>query len=304
MNKKLGIGIVVVAFVAIAMFAGCIEIEEKAPTVTPAPTPIVTPNPTPSPTPLPEPKYSRGDILEMPLTVGERIPVVYTTTGKSYTTNKKVILDYNPLTDEYKITCVLKEGDEYYFCPDDTFYWLDRFSLERNVSAMITHVNLLTVKSWNDYQALFKHLPVEEIKSKAIWVSYDDLMRYNEKYDGEIVCYMGKVFQVSKILEDKYILLVAVTPENPDSWIIRPPKEFISFWDDNIWVNYEGERVLEDDIVFIYGEVKGLRTYEAVMGNEITIPEVDSLHMELVAKAGEWSPEIMGELMGYYYSHL
>ena len=47
MNKKLGIGIVVViAIVTVAMFAGCIE-EEKAPVATPTPSPVVTPTPTP-----------------------------------------------------------------------------------------------------------------------------------------------------------------------------------------------------------------------------------------------------------------
>ena len=51
-------------------------------------------------------------------------------------------------------------------------------------------------------------MSVEEIKSKATWISYDDLMRYNEKYDGKIVCYKGQVFQVSEILGDKYILLM------------------------------------------------------------------------------------------------
>ena len=48
MNEKLGIGIVVIAIVAVAMFSGCIE-EEKAPAVTPtpSPTPVVTPTPIP-----------------------------------------------------------------------------------------------------------------------------------------------------------------------------------------------------------------------------------------------------------------
>lgn len=59
MNKKLGIGVVVVcAIVAVAMFTGCIEEEEvpaatPTPTASPTPTPVVTPSPTPSPTPTP-----------------------------------------------------------------------------------------------------------------------------------------------------------------------------------------------------------------------------------------------------------
>ena len=76
MNKKLGIGIVVIAaIVAVTMFAGCVE-KEKAPlpTLMPTPTPVVTPSPEPSPsftpsligspspepipTEIPEPEYT------------------------------------------------------------------------------------------------------------------------------------------------------------------------------------------------------------------------------------------------------
>ena len=76
MNKKLGIGIVVIAaIVAVTMFAGCVE-KEKAPlpTLMHTPTPVVTPSPEPSPsftpsligspspepipTEIPEPEYT------------------------------------------------------------------------------------------------------------------------------------------------------------------------------------------------------------------------------------------------------
>ena len=284
MNKKLGIGIVVIAIVAVAMFTGCVE--EEAP--------ASTPNPSPTPTSVPEPKYSRGDVLEIPLTECEIIPIIYNhTTGKNYTTNKKVILDYSPLADEYKITCVLKEGDEYYFCPEDTIFWLDRFSLERNVSAKITNVNLLTVKSWEDYQAFLrssflKHLPVKEIKSKANEVGYNDLMRYNEEWVGEIIYCIGLVVQVMEISDDRYALRVYVTPQG-----LTEKYQGRSSWTNAIWVNYEGTRLLEDDLVDIWGEVKGLKTYESVGGSEITIPEIDALHIELIAEAGEewWGKE-------------
>jgi len=58
MNEKLGIGIVaIVAIVAVAMFAGCIE-EEEAPEATPTPVPTPSPMSTPAVTPSPEPSPS------------------------------------------------------------------------------------------------------------------------------------------------------------------------------------------------------------------------------------------------------
>jgi len=57
MNKKLGTGFVVVAIVAVTLFAGCIdELPLPTPTQMPSPTPthIVTPTPTPSQYPVPD----------------------------------------------------------------------------------------------------------------------------------------------------------------------------------------------------------------------------------------------------------
>lgn len=49
-------------------------------------------------------------------------------------------------------------------------------------------------------------------------------------------------------------------------------------WDDTVMVVYEPEedasRILEDDIVTMYGISSGLCTYTSVMGAEITIPSM------------------------------
>ena len=47
-------------------------------------------------------------------------------------------------------------------------------------------------------------------------------------------------------------------------------------WDDTILTYYDpkivSSRVLEDDIITIYGVSQGLYTYESTMGQKITIP--------------------------------
>ena len=50
--------------------------------------------------------------------------------------------------------------------------------------------------------------------------------------------------------------------------------------------------MLEGDIIEIYGEVTEVLTYEAIFGNQITIPKINALHIELKQKAsGEIIPE-------------
>lgn len=51
----------------------------------------------------------------------------------------------------------------------------------------------------------------------------------------------------------------------------------LDLWDDNIWVNYEGTiNSAEDDVITVYGEVVGTKSYETQIGGETFVPEVDA----------------------------
>ncbi len=121
-------------------------------------------------------------------------------------------------------------------------------------------------------------LTLKEMKQQAKTMPYDDLMRENKNYVGDIVYYRGEVQQVSEISQNEYVLRVSVTE-----------KEY--FWDDVVWVDYIGSRVLEKDIIDLWGAVTGLRTYTAVLGNDITIPKIKADAVEVVIKAGDRTTE-------------
>jgi hypothetical protein len=114
-------------------------------------------------------------------------------------------------------------------------------------------------------------LSVDEVKQSAIEVDYDDLMRYNEDYVDKTIYTRGKVIQVMEKSGNKYFLRINVN-NNGYSW-----KDTIAVW-------YVGDRLLEDDIVDVWGEIKGIYTYKALLGNQVSIPEIDSLYLELVEK--------------------
>jgi len=113
-------------------------------------------------------------------------------------------------------------------------------------------------------------MSVDEIKNSALTVSYDDLMRNIENYKEKTVYFRGGVVQVQED-GNEYNLRVATSGSY-----------YVGYYKDIIYVNYKGARLLEDDIVDVWGYVKGLKTYSAVLGNEITIPELDAFHLELV----------------------
>lgn len=101
----------------------------------------------------------------------------------------------------------------------------------------------------------------EEIKAQAVDIAYDPLYRNIETHIGKIVHLKGKVVQVSIVRDDRYNLRLAMDED----------------YDQIVWVTYRGDRVLDDDIVEVWGTVKGLYSYKSIFGAKITIPEINSL---------------------------
>ena len=104
----------------------------------------------------------------------------------------------------------------------------------------------------------------EELKSAAVQLTYDDLFRNNEEYVGKTVWYMGEIIQVIDGGENEYQLRVNVTKEQ-------------GYWDDTVLLKYSGPRLLENDIIEFVARINGLVTYDAIMGNKITIPDLTAI---------------------------
>lgn len=96
-------------------------------------------------------------------------------------------------------------------------------------------------------------------------------MRNPENFKNKIVYFRGEIDQVQNVYGDKYMLRIS-TKQSTFSEM---------YLEDTLYVNYEGTRLLEGDIVDLWGRSVGLKTYTAVLGNEITIPEIDALHIEI-----------------------
>lgn len=101
-----------------------------------------------------------------------------------------------------------------------------------------------------------------EFKGSCAQYTYEEVFRNPDNYKGKNAVFRGEVIQVLE--EDgEYTLRVNVT-------------EGRYIWEDTILVSYTAEpgasRILEDDIVTLYGTMKGVYTYESVMGADITVP--------------------------------
>ena len=99
------------------------------------------------------------------------------------------------------------------------------------------------------------------LKNSAERVSYDELFRNNERWEGKQVYYEGKIIQVIEDSGNKYQFRANVTKGEYS-------------WDDDVFLRYSGDRLLEDDIIEFVGRVNGLLTYESIFGQKITIPDI------------------------------
>lgn len=102
--------------------------------------------------------------------------------------------------------------------------------------------------------------------------TYEQLARYPDTYKGCKIKMTGEVVQVIENWGNSVDLRVNMTQNE-------------YFWTDTVFVRYtkgtNEQRILEDDIITIYGISEGLTTYKAVLGQSITIPEITAKYMEI-----------------------
>jgi len=111
-----------------------------------------------------------------------------------------------------------------------------------------------------------KRLEIKEYKNSCKKYSFNTIARNPDKYDGKKMKFTGEVIQVLEV-GDTVTIRLNVT-KNEYGW-----------YEDTIYCVYNytsGEsKILEDDIITIWGECKGDYSYTSIFGATITLPKVD-----------------------------
>ena len=113
----------------------------------------------------------------------------------------------------------------------------------------------------------------EEYKASCTSYAYREIARYPGKYSGEPAYFCGEVFQVMED-EDDVALMVNVTESD---W----------GWEDTMFISYtrksaDEARVLEDDVIEIWGDLGDLYTYETVLGDTQSVPSVAAEYINIL----------------------
>jgi tetratricopeptide (TPR) repeat protein len=108
-----------------------------------------------------------------------------------------------------------------------------------------------------------------EIMSQAQSVSYEELARYPAKYKGKPIYMRG---QVSQVLDSFGGVNLRVFTKESDF-------SAGSYYENDIFVDYPSpkERILEKDVITIYGYADGIQEYQTVLGAQRSIPKLKAV---------------------------
>lgn len=113
----------------------------------------------------------------------------------------------------------------------------------------------------------------DEYKKLCRAVTFEELARDKDALKGEKITVTGEIIQV---YDDTYRLNITKDDYGyEDAIVFELDSDSLS------------ENILEDDIVTIWGESKGFMTYESVIGQEITVPDIRAVYIDNKGKAEE-----------------
>lgn len=119
----------------------------------------------------------------------------------------------------------------------------------------------------------------EEYKKDCQSYTYEEIARNPSDYEGKKAKFEGEVIQVMESGND-ITLRINITKE---------ANEFADggyLWSDTIYVEYTRKtsnesRILEDDIITVYGTMKGTKSYTTILGSETTIPFLQAEYVDI-----------------------
>ena len=115
-------------------------------------------------------------------------------------------------------------------------------------------------------------LPENEYREQCQSFTYDEIARYPDKYEKKLAKFTGKVVQVIRN-GDEIQMRVNITPTSYCSYT------------DTVFVFYtpaDNVNILEDDIITMYGELRGMQEYETVLGATMSIPRIYVKYIDIV----------------------
>ena len=113
-------------------------------------------------------------------------------------------------------------------------------------------------------------MSADEFKDQCKVVTYDELMRSEDALKGQDVTLKGTILQV--VGENTYRLAIDKPGESfsADAVLIRIPSN--------------SDRIIEDDVMIIYGTSMGFESYTGLLGQSVTVPYIYVAYYDTIIK--------------------
>ncbi|MGM8216484.1 hypothetical protein ACLIA0_13015 [Bacillaceae bacterium W0354] len=136
------------------------------------------------------------------------------------------------------------------------------------VEAVDAYTNEESDQAYRDYvrkQEELKEKELEEKKQSAKEIRFKELDKNPDKYYGEFIKYRGEILQIMEETTSTVIRL-AVTKDSYGYDL-----------GEVVYITYEGTTpFVEEDVITVYGTIKGSHTYESQAGYHITLPHMEA----------------------------
>lgn len=209
----------------------------------------------------------------------------YTALENSYTTLQD---NYDALEYDYTVL-----EDDYAELVEQTADWLLLSEEEKETERLTAEANRIAAEAAleeeQEAQAEAERLAAEQAAIEAAeeearqaeaekigyetGITFDDLSRNPDDYVNQKVKFKGEVLQVTEVGTEVQIRLATKAAS------------YGGYNDDVIYIYFDSSlissRLLEDDIITIYGVSKNLYTYETIMGGSVTLPLISVDKLEL-----------------------
>lgn len=138
-------------------------------------------------------------------------------------------------------------------------------------------VNTTNKSERNTTEPATTEMSKKDYKSACEKFNFAEVVRNPDKFKGNLYKVEGEVIQVQE---------TSVLFSDDTSLTLRVNVTKNTYgYEDTIYVTYTlpsgADRILEDDIITIYGECEGTETYTSVLGNSVTLPSINAKYIEI-----------------------
>lgn len=205
---------------------------------------------------------------------------------------EKVVADIDISSDDMQSIYEEKEKENinynsytiWFFSSDERAKTADKYELgsATRKNGIIEVVNIKEQEAEKEYEEYQKEIEEEEqekkqeeekkFKEDCKTYTFEELARNPDKVKGKKVKLTGEVIQVS----ENYVSI---------GMRVNITKDEYGWYEDTVYIIYypeDGEdKILEDDIVTVYGTAEGEYSYTSVLGAYITIPKILAEYVEI-----------------------